>query len=168
MNRRRLPDLLLIFVLLMGVSCSATSSATLDKPVDEAATQSAPVSSDDPTAEPAETVEGEMVIGKALVDSVTINLMEALPAQVSVTVEGNLADGCTQLSGTEQEVDGDTIRLNVLTARPADRMCTQALVPFSQTFPLDITGLEPGTYTIDVNGVTDTLTLDANLLSPVE
>jgi inhibitor of cysteine peptidase len=157
-----------MFVVLISVSCSATSSATLDKPVDEEETQSAPVSSDDPTAEPAEAVEDEMVIGKAMVDNITLNLMESLPVQVSVTVEGNLADGCTQLSGTEQEVEGNTIKLIVLTARPADRMCTQALVPFSQSFPLDITGLEPGTYTVDVNGVTDTLTLDANLLSPVE
>jgi hypothetical protein len=40
------------------------------------------------------------------------------------------------------------------------------LTPFELSIPLDYAelDLEPGTYTVDVNGVQETLVLDANML----
>jgi inhibitor of cysteine peptidase len=41
-------------------------------------------------------------------------------------------------------------------------VCTQALVPFEETIPLDVEGLLAGEYTVNVNGVMATFTLDVD------
>jgi inhibitor of cysteine peptidase len=41
-------------------------------------------------------------------------------------------------------------------------MCTQIVVPFEESIPLDVVGLPAGTYTVDVNGVTGSFTLDVD------
>lgn len=102
--------------------------------------------------------------GEALVDSVQVLIMESMPVQVTLVIEGNLRDGCTELSEITQEVRDDRIVIRVLTRRSKDAMCTQALVPFTERYRLDLEGIEPGTYTLDVNGVTETLRLDASML----
>ena len=38
--------------------------------------------------------------------------------------------------------------------------CIAEVAPFQQNIDLDILGLEAGTYTVIVNGVSDTFTLD--------
>ena len=38
--------------------------------------------------------------------------------------------------------------------------CTTEVVPFEEIIPLDVYGLSAGDYTVDVNSVTDTFTLD--------
>jgi inhibitor of cysteine peptidase len=47
-------------------------------------------------------------------------------------------------------------------------MCTQALVPFEERVDLDVQGLPAGTYTVDVNGISDTFTFDADNEIPEE
>jgi inhibitor of cysteine peptidase len=103
-----------------------------------------------PTEPPA---EGEVVIGKAVVDSVDVLIMESFPVQVSATVRGNMPDGCTEISHSTQSVEEDTIIIELFTQRPADLMCTEALVPYEEQIRVDITALKDGHYTVDVNGV---------------
>ncbi|SES63742.1 inhibitor of cysteine peptidase [Methanococcoides vulcani] len=100
----------------------------------------------------------EYIIGDAVVDDIEIFIMESFPLQVSVNAVGNLPDGCTVIDEDNIEVirDGNTFNVALKTKRPADAMCTQALVPFEVNIPLDVYGLEAGVYTVDVNGVTDT------------
>ncbi|MBE7553551.1 MAG: GerMN domain-containing protein [Anaerolineales bacterium] len=38
-------------------------------------------------------------------------------------------------------------------------MCAQAVVPFEEVIPLDVSGLPPGQYTVNVNGLVDSFTL---------
>ena len=110
---------------------------------------------------------GDVITGEASVESIEIIMLESFPVQVSVTATGYLPDPCTEISGTEQTREGDTIYLKIVTSRPADVMCIQVLEPFEETYPLDVAGLPAGTYTVDVNGVTDTFTLDVdNVLLP--
>ncbi len=107
---------------------------------------------------------GEYIYGDALVDTFQVQIMESMPVQIALVIEGNFRDGCTELSEITQEVRGDRIVIQVRTQRPKDAMCTQALVPFSERYRLDLTDIEPGTYTLEVNGITETLELDAAML----
>ena len=110
----------------------------------------------------------EITTGEAPVGRIDINLMESFPVQASVTIHGNLPDGCTQISHVVQTTDGYNIMLDVFTERPIGALCTQAVVPFEQTLPLDIDGLPAGTYTVDVNSVIGTFELAvANVSSDV-
>jgi hypothetical protein len=52
----------------------------------------------------------------------------------------------------------------IQTARPADEVCAQVLEPFEQTVELDVEGLEPGQYTINVNGVTQDFELGSEVM----
>lgn len=99
--------------------------------------------------------DGEAVItGVAPVNTVDVAVMESFPLQAQAIVSGDLPDGCTELAGSTQRLDGTTISVTLTTSRPAEAECTLALVPFETVVPLDILGLYAGTYTVEVNGVT--------------
>ncbi len=106
--------------------------------------------------------EENMVIGTANVDSVDIMKMESFPVQINVIAKGNLADGCTKLGEAKETFDGKSdFSIRLETKRPIDGVCSQALVPFEKTITLSgATGLKKGTYTVDVNGVKKSFTLE--------
>ena len=108
--------------------------------------------------------EDEMVVGRAMVEQVEVLILESYPVQINVVIEGYLGDGCTELSGIAQSVEGNRIYLTVYTERPVDAICTLALVGFEETVSLDLTELEPGEYTIVVHNVTEELVLDEGML----
>ena len=97
----------------------------------------------------------------ASVESVEIQILESFPVQVNVVVRGNLADGCTEIDQIEQRRDLENKRfeITITTSRDPDKICTQALVPFEETIPLDVRDLPAGTYTVDANGVQATFEL---------
>ena len=72
---------------------------------------------------------------------------------VNVLVGGNLPDGCTELVGYTQVNREQSIELNLLTTRPPDVACTEGLVPFEETLPIDVSELAEGVYSVTVNGV---------------
>ena len=160
MKRQLFPShfLLLLLILVMGavVACTPaendapTATPTLDP--------DAPVSSDDPTTEPVE--QGDLIIGTAIVNSVDLLMLESFPLQMTATINGDFPDGCTTLGAVQQERIGNVINMTIGTSRPAGSMCTQALVPFTENVSVDIYGLPAGEYTVNVNGVTTTFTLD--------
>ena len=114
-----------------------------------------------PTEAPpaAQTPTGGTVHGEAMVDSIDILILESFPVQINVVARGNLPDGCTEIDEIISELEEQTFNVTITTARPADAMCTEALVPFEETFSLDVYGLPAGVYTVDVNGVTGTFEL---------
>ena len=118
-----------------------------------------------PTETPTPPLSGDTIHGEAAVDAIDIAILESFPVQVQVLARGNLPDGCTQIDavsqidGVSQQREDQTFSVTITTARPADAMCTQALVPFEETFSLDVYGLPAGVYTVDVNGVTGTFEL---------
>lgn len=101
----------------------------------------------------------EFITGSANVDTIDVMLLESFPVQVRVAASGQLSDGCTQIDETSVELIEDTFNVSITTKRPKDAICTQALVPFEETVNLPVDGLAEGTYTVDVNGVADTFTL---------
>jgi hypothetical protein len=90
--------------------------------------------------------------------------MESFPIQVAVLVEGYLPDGCTEIDEINQTFDEETntFFVEITTVRPTDAVCTEAIVPFEERISLEVRGLSAGTYTVDVNGVTDTFTFDVD------
>lgn len=90
----------------------------------------------------------------AQVDSVAINLLESFPVQVQAIARGNLPDGCTFLDAANSERQQNTFFVTLTTRRDETLACTEALVPFEQTIPIDAMGLPAGLYTVNVNGVT--------------
>jgi len=108
---------------------------------------------------PTSTPGGQVITGVARVEEIEILILESFPVQVHVVARGNLPDGCTTIDQVKQERHGDTFVVTIATVRPADRACTEALVPFEEVIPLDVVGLEAGTYTVEVNGVRGTFEL---------
>lgn len=100
---------------------------------------------------------------QATVETISINILESFPVQVHVTVMGYLPNGCFGLGETHVVNDGNqfniVINMNELQTLVA---CAQALVPFEITVPVDVYGLQAGTYHVNVNGVTESFELSIN------
>jgi inhibitor of cysteine peptidase len=99
----------------------------------------------------------EYVYGDANVESIQILTLESFPVQISVITTGYLPDGCTAINEKTVSYDEKTksFTVHITTIRPADAMCTEALVSFEESIALDVNGLEKGNYKVNVNGVTD-------------
>jgi hypothetical protein len=108
---------------------------------------------------PASGALGQFVVRPAPIDSVEVSILGTNPARIDVTISGYLTDGCTRLGDIGQSVTGRRIEVTVYTERPRDAMCTQAIVPFTETVMLDTRNLAPGAYTLAVNGWEQELTL---------
>lgn len=119
-----------------------------------------------PTPAATEPTGGDVIHGQAVVEETDILILESFPVQVNVVARGYLPDGCTEIDEIQQERAGQTFQVTITTVRPADAVCTEAIVPFEQVVGLDVAGLEAGTYTVDVNGVADTFTLAVDNVMP--
>ncbi len=91
--------------------------------------------------------EPEFIVGEANITSIRVE-------DGSIIVEGTLPDGCTSISTVEQQIDGNMLIITVSTERPADLMCTQAIVNFEQEIPLNIENIPDGEYEVVINGIT--------------
>lgn len=102
---------------------------------------------------------GRYIYGNATVEDIEIIELESFPVQINVIAKGYLPDGCTRIHTIEKDRQGNTFFVTITTIRPADAVCTQVIVPFQETIPLDVHGLKAGTYNVSVNGVTGTFTM---------
>ena len=127
-----------------------------------------PTGSDTPTAgaQPTPTIAGNVVTGEAVVETVELLMLESFPVQVHAVARGNLPDACTTVGSVEQSRTDNTFTVKIGTVRPADMACAEVLTPFEQNIPLDVHGLKAGTYTVNVNGVTETFELQADNVLP--
>ncbi len=155
--KRALFVALMVFVVIAAVGCAAGAGDGTPEP-------DRPVSSDEPQPQPQQDEdEGRVYLySVAGVDEIEIRLMESFPVQVNVVARGNHPDGCTEIDEAQVQREGNLFRVTLTTRRPADRMCTEALVPYEYVFPLDVEGLRAGEYTVDVNGVVGTFTLEVD------
>jgi hypothetical protein len=105
-----------------------------------------------------------VIRGEATVEEVDLQIMESFPVQVAAVARGYLSDGCTMIDEVRTSFDAEskTFTVTITTVRDADAVCTQALAPFEERIELDVRGLPAGTYTVDVNGVRETFTLDVD------
>lgn len=155
--------IILILLLFLLTACGDLANQIVGNTPTVPPTET-PTSTETPTTEPTATtaVSTDPIMGLAMVDSVEVQLLESFPVQVNVRVRGDLPDGCTfvdQVNAVRQET-----KFNILitTIRPAGQLCTQALVPFEEPVPLEVAGLPAGTYTVEVNGITASFTLETD------
>jgi inhibitor of cysteine peptidase len=104
------------------------------------------------------------IYSNAVVEEVDIRILESFPVQVHAVARGYLPDGCTVINenATTVQREGNTFNIYLETIRPEEAVCIQALVPFEQNIPLNVYGLEKGTYTVNVNGIEETFELAAD------
>lgn len=142
----------LVFSLLL-VSNACDGDPTVVPGTDPALTPGSPVLT------PTMTVPPSVSQGQIFLDALQVAVLESFPVEVQATLSGNLSDGCTSLAGINVQRQDNTFILVVMTNYDATIGCTQALVPFTETVPLDVTGLPAGTYTVMANGLTETFNL---------
>jgi uncharacterized protein YraI len=94
------------------------------------------------------------IIGTADVQSVEIRIVQNDPLQVDVIARGQLPDaGCTKIWDASQERNGNTFYVRLRTKTDPQALCALMLTPFDDVIPLDVGGLQPGSYIVNVNGV---------------
>lgn len=150
--------LFITLLLLTGlVACGGSDEpeATDSSPTETANTPTA-VSTDTPLQQ------------EASVDSIEILILESFPVQVNVRARGDLPDGCTSIDNATTTQQGTTFNINITTIRQTGELCTEALVPFEETISLDVLGLSAGTYTVNVNGINGSFTLQVDNVAQAE
>lgn len=90
------------------------------------------------------------------INSVTVSVMESMPMQISLNVNGEHPDGCQLPVVVDQSRNGNTIHVEIYREVPADMMCPMMLNPYEATVGLNGT-FDSGSYTITVNGVTQSI-----------
>ncbi|KKH45236.1 hypothetical protein EO93_11250 [Methanosarcina sp. 1.H.A.2.2] len=99
--------------------------------------------------------EGSYVAGKASVEKVMIIMTRSIPPQVKVVASGMLGGSCENIDSENITIirEGNLFLVDLPTLIQNGVPCTLNLVPFEEYVPIDIEGLEPGEYTVSVNGI---------------
>lgn len=97
----------------------------------------------------------------APIDRIEIVTLESFPIQKNLVVSGNLPNGCVFLDSIDQRRDGNIFYVSIATRNEGD-ICTEALVPYEQTIPLEVIGLPAGVYIVNVNGIETQFELDGD------
>src|SRR5688500_8805510 len=142
----------LVIICLLAVSCNNSGKSDKDK------NDTIPVNGKAGAVSPSDS----LIEGMAVVNTVDIRILESFPVQVDLTVQCDLPDGCTKIGRIDQERNENIFYISVHTLRPAEAICTQAIVPFSKDITLDVAGLKKGTYQVDVNGWIGQFSLEAD------
>lgn len=105
---------------------------------------------------------GDVILtSDAVVEDLSVMIMESYPVQVSARLSGYLPDGCTTIKEVRSARDGDTFTIRIVTQRPGgDVACTMALVPFEENVSLEVDGLPAGEYSVRVGELSETFTLE--------
>lgn len=90
------------------------------------------------------------------INSVTINVMESFPMQISLEVSGEHPDGCDYPVMIDQEREDNVVTVSIYREVPPDVMCPMMLNPYEATIKLD-DSFESGSYEIRVNGVIENI-----------
>ena len=109
---------------------------------------------------PTATVSGDPLLGLATVESVEILTLESFPVQINVRVTGVLPNKCTEIEDIVTQQDGNTFSVAVTTVQEPGANCSAEEVFFEEIVPLDVNGLEAGSYTVSVNGIQGSFKLD--------
>lgn len=105
---------------------------------------------------------------RAPVTMVNIELLESFPVQARVVVTGIMPTACAQSTVDTIDYDETKRMFSIILGleSPQAASCPKEPTAYSEFIPLDITGLPAGRYTVSVNGVSASFTLDtANEIS---
>ncbi len=102
--------------------------------------------------------EGPTMRVDHIIETVDVMVLESFPMQLRLQLTGYQPDGCNFAVQVEQAREGNTIRVHIFRDVPEDVACPMMIVGYEDTIALE-GSFEPGTYTIDVNGVITTIDL---------
>ncbi len=91
------------------------------------------------------------------ITNVDVLIAESYPPQISVSVTGIIPDSCTTVKQPEVSHDGTTFNITILGERPAGMVCAQVATTYQHSVSLGT--LDPGKYTVTVNGVSKDFTV---------
>jgi inhibitor of cysteine peptidase len=103
--------------------------------------------------------------GVAQVERIAVDASKRPPSRVHVEAFGTLPDACTEIDRVRQRREGAGVDVTLTTRREA-RSCEAAPRPFQRSILLDVSGLPPGLYFVDVNGVRGTFQIFEDLGHP--
>jgi hypothetical protein len=136
-----------LLILTLSMLLAACAPATFTSPL-----PAAPVS-------PIQPPVRDITIEPIQIEQVEVRIAESFPVQVFAHVRGIVGDGCSSVLPVEQKREGNTITLTINRQRPTDAICTQIAKIYEETIRLE--GDFPvGEYTLKVNSVTQTFTVD--------
>jgi hypothetical protein len=131
-----------IFVLLFALS-ACSPPAIFAAPVD-------PAPLEEPTSAYLEDVR---------VESLEVFFLKSFPVQVHVIVRGQLPDACSFIEMVEQAYGNNHFEVTLNNARQPNMRCAPQPTPFEENIPLDVHGLDAGSYTVTVHGIETTFEL---------
>lgn len=123
------------------------------------------VINDPSLTQPATPPDGNAPIqetGEAIVESLTVNILESFPVQVQAVVRGQLPDACSLIESTDVYAEGNTFRIRMTTARQPNQRCAPMPTPFEEVVALGATGLPAGEYDVRVNDLVTPFTLSTD------
>jgi hypothetical protein len=81
-------------------------------------------------------------------------------------VSGHLSSGVAQMVEPRQWREGYRLYIEMNEQTPAGSVGTTGLVPFQRRIPIEIGGLAPGVYIVNINGKEEHLEIDGAGLRP--
>lgn len=115
-----------------------------------------------PTTDPDDNADGEVPInetGEAIVEELTVRMLESFPVQVQAVVRGQLPDACAYIERVEVVRESMTFRIRMTTARRPNQRCAPMPTPFEEIVSLDVAGLPAGEYDVRINDLVEPFTL---------
>ena len=103
-------------------------------------------------------IDNQSIIADMPIQEIEVLLAESHPVQVSVEVNGWLADSCTTHHETHQGQEGNTITIHITTTRPKDLVCATVVTEYQER--VFIGALPAGDYTIIVNDLEQQFRVD--------
>ncbi|NJK99010.1 MAG: hypothetical protein HC910_00055 [Spirulinaceae cyanobacterium SM2_1_0] len=104
-------------------------------------------------APPIELVEAASRSAPVTVEAVRVNVLESQPLQLVLEIDGYIPDGCQVPVTVSQTRVGNQVSVALARELPVDTLCPAVVQPYTQQLRLD-GGFAPGTYQIEVNGLT--------------
>lgn len=153
--KQKTPFVLLLIMLFVLVLSSCDSQET-EPPAPTAVADSSPI------PEPTSDRQSEPVYGLADVERVEILTLESFPVQVNVRIQGSLPSDCADIDDIVVQRDDEFFNMAVTIVEEPGQDCAEAEIPFEEMVPLDVLGLDAGTYTVTANSVQSSFTLDVD------
>ena len=97
--------------------------------------------------------------GLVTIEEIDILIAESHPVQVFVVIKGYLPDTCTDIGQIIQAREGNAFLITIKN-HCSQEICSDVIVPFTETISLQVYGLPAGNYTVDVNGVKGSFILE--------
>ncbi len=104
-------------------------------------------------SEPGMSSIAQPIVWPAQVDHVEVQFGAGSPIPVTALISGNLPDTCSEFSDIQLNIKDFEFQFQIEVEQSSGIVCTQDLVPFSLTIPLNMVNRPPGVYLVNANSV---------------